>query len=227
VAYKPITKITGSTSTYVTSKFKLLDWSLNPTVNTINNQILIKPFPSDNEALLYKKEKNVFEFFVSPLFSKSYNNEGLGEALWWNVTGIANNNYFQLSKSLLNAQDYYPMLINIKRTNTIYSVYVNGDLIVTYNMGSFVEFADAYITSLIENTTLKLISNCTTVGENMSYFDIVFYNRLLNTTENQQLNNYLLNSYFKLFTGGSSSVLNLKANQIRLPNIFNLAGKAL
>jgi hypothetical protein len=229
VAYKPITKDSKFTDnqTYITSKFKLLDWSSNPTINTIDNQILIKAFPYNTDAWYYKKERNVFEFFVNPLFNHPYKNTEMGAALWWNVTGIANNNYIQLSKSLLNAVDYYPMLINIKRTNSIYSVYVNGNLIVTYNMGSFVEFADSYITSLIENTTLKLISNCTTAGESMSYFDIVFYNRLLNVGENQQLNNSLLNSYFKLFTGGSSSVLNLKANQIRLPNAFNLAGKAL
>ena len=98
---------------------------------------------------------------------------------------------------------------------------------MSYNMLSFVGYSDSYVLSLIENTTLKLISNCVTIDESMSYFDIIFYNRLLNTQENQQLNNSLLNTYFKLFTGGSSSSLDIKTNQVRLPNIFNLAGKSL
>lgn len=230
VAYRPITTKTVVNLTpnpYITSKFKLLDWSLDVNKNVISKQIMITDFPGSSTIRLYRKESNVFQFFADPLFNAGYDNSGLGNALWWNVSGIANNNLTQLSKSLLNATDYYPMLINIKRTGSIYSVYVNGNLIISYSMGSFVAFADKYVLSLIENTTLKLISNCTTANESMSYFDIIFYNRLLNTAENQQINNLLLNTYFKLFTGGTSSSLNIKTNQVRLPNAFNLAGKAL
>jgi hypothetical protein len=205
----------------------LLDWSLDVNKNVISKQIMITDFPGSSTIRLYRKESNVFQFFVDPLFNAGYDNSRLGDALWWNVSGIANNNLTQLSKSLLNATDYYPMLINIKRTGSIYSVYVNGNLIISYSMGSFVQFADSYVLSLIENTTLKLISGCTTASETMSYFDIIFYNRLLNIQENQQLNNSLLNTYFKLFTGGTTSSLNIKTNQVRLPNAFNLAGKAL
>ena len=228
LAYRPITKDEKFTdnSTYKLSKFKILDWSLNLN-KTIANQILIKPFPYDDNVRYYKKEFNVFEFFVSPLFNEMIDNTKMADALWFMPGVLAKNNFIQLSKSLLNANDYYPMLLNIKRTNTIYSVYINGNLIVTYNMGSYVGFADKYITSMIDGTTLKLISNCTTANESMSYFDIIFYNRLLNTNENEQLNNSLLNTYFKLFTGGTSSFLNIKTNQVRLPNAFNLAGKNL
>lgn len=230
VAYRPITTKTVVNLTpdpYITSKFKLLDWSLDVNKNVISKQIMITDFPGSSTIRLYRKESNVFQFFADPLFNAGYDNSGLENALWWNVSGIANNNLTQLSKSLLNATDYYPMLINIKRTGSVYSVYVNGNLIISYSMGSFVAFADNYILSLIENTTLKLISNCATANESMSYFDIIFYNRLLNTAENQQLNNSLLNTYFKLFTGGTTSSLNIKTNQVRLPNAFNLAGKAL
>lgn len=230
VAYRPITTKTVQNLTpdpYITSKFKLLDWSLDVNKNTISKQIMITDFPGSSTVRLYRKESNVFQFFIDPLFNAAYDNSSIGDALWWNVFGIANNNLTQLSKSLLNATDYYPMLINIKRTNTIYSVYVNGNLIITYNMGSFVAYADSYVLSFIENTTLKLISNCVTADESMSYFDMIFYNRLLNINENQQLNNSLLNTYFKLFTGGTSSSLDIKSNQVRLPNAFNLAGKAL
>lgn len=230
VAYRPITTKTVQNLTpdpYITSKFKLLDWSLDVNKNTISKQIMITDFPGSSTVRLYRKESNVFQFFIDPLFNAAYDNSSIGDALWWNVFGIANNNLTQLSKSLLNAKDYYPMLINIKRTNTIYSVYVNGNLIITYNMGSFVAYADSYVLSFIENTTLKLISNCVTANESMSYFDMIFYNRLLNINENQQLNNSLLNTYFKLFTGGTSSSLDIKSNQVRLPNAFNLAGKAL
>lgn len=230
VAYRPITTKTVQNLTpdpYITSKFKLLDWSLDVNKNTISKQIMITDFPGSSTVRLYRKESNVFQFFIDPLFNAAYDNSSIGDALWWNVFGIANNNLTQLSKSLLNATDYYPMLINIKRTNTIYSVYVNGNLIITYNMGSFVAYADSYVLSFIENTTLKLISNCVTANESMSYFDMIFYNRLLNINENQQLNNSLLSTYFKLFTGGTSSSLDIKSNQVRLPNAFNLAGKAL
>ncbi len=230
VAYRPITTKTVVNLTpnpYITSKFKLLDWSLDVNKNVISKQMMITDFPGSSTIRLYRKESNVFQFFVDPLFNAAYDNSGLGNALWWNVSGIANNNLTQLSKSLLNATDYYPMLINIKRTGSVYSVYINGNLIISYSMGSFVEFADSYILPLIENTTLKLISGCATANETVSYFDIIFYNRLLNIQENQQLNNSLLNTYFKLFAGGTASSLDIKTNQVRLPNIFNLAGKAL
>lgn len=230
VAYRPITTKTVVNLTpnpYITSKFKLLDWSLDVNKNVISKQMMITDFPGSSTIRLYRKESNVFQFFVDPLFNAAYDNSGLGNALWWNVSGIANNNLTQLSKSLLNATDYYPMLINIKRTGSVYSVYINGNLIISYSMGSFVEFADSYILPLIENTTLKLISGCATANETVSYFDIIFYNRLLNIQENQQLNNSLLNTYFKLFAGGTASSLDIKTNQVRLPNAFNLAGKAL
>lgn len=234
VAYRPVTTTEIKNldpAPYVTSKFKLLDWSLDVNKNTINKQMMITYFPGSSKIRLYRKESNVFQFFVNPLFNAPYDNSGIASALWSNVSGLANDNFIQLSKSLLNATRYYPMLINIKRTNSVYSVYVNGNLIVTYNMGSFVTYADTYVLSMIKDTTLKLISNCVIVNgsdkESMSYFDIIFYNRLLNLAENQQLNNSLLNTYFKLFTGGTSLSLDIKSNRIRLPNAFNLAGQAL
>ena len=227
VAYRPKTINPYVPLAYQLSKFKLLDWSNDVVNNIIPNQIMISTFPEFLTPRLYKKELNVFQLLVSPLFAKGYDNKDMGTNLWWDVYGVQNVTYMQLSKSLLNATDYYPMLINIKRTNTIYSIYINNNLLMSYNMLSFVGYSDSYVLSLIENTTLKLISNCATIDESMSYFDIIFYNRLLNTQENQQLNNSLLNTYFKLFTGGSSSSLDIKTNQVRLPNIFNLAGKSL
>ena len=235
VAYRPVnTKnvVNLDPSPYVTSKFKLLDWSNDVVKNTTANQMMITDFPGSSTIRLYRKESNAFQFFLNPLFNAAYTNNFTENVLWSIASGVANNNLTQLSKSLLNVKDYYPMLINIKRTNTVYSVYVNGNLIITYNMGSFVTYADNYILSLLEGTTLQLISNCITVDglgnkESLSYFDIIFYNRLLNLAENQQLNNSLLNTYFKLFTGGTSSSLDIKANRVRLPNIFNLAGAAL
>jgi len=229
VAYRPKTISAQSIvpPAYELSKFKLLDWSNDVVNNIIPNQIMITTFPEFFTPRLNRKESNVFQFLASPLFAKGYNNKDMGSNLWWNVYGVQNVNFMQLSKSLLNATDYYPMLINIKRTNTVYSIYINNNLIISYNMLSFVGYSDSYVLSLIENTTLKLISNCVTIDETMSYFDMIFYNRLLNTEENQQLNNSLLNTYFKLFTGGSSSSLDIKTNRIRLPNVFNLAGKSI
>jgi hypothetical protein len=80
----------------------------------------------------------------------------------------------------------------------------------------------------ISGSTLKLISNCNGVAggnnESMSYFDIIFYNRNLSPTELLLLHTDLTKNYLKLFAG-SSSGLNFQSDRIRLPNIFNLAGR--
>jgi hypothetical protein len=57
-----------------------------------------------------------------------------------------------------------------------------------------------------------------------SFFDILFYNRVLFDDENRKVNNSLLQSYIKLFTGETANNYLSISNQIRMPNVFNLAG---
>jgi hypothetical protein len=77
--------------------------------------------------------------------------------------------------------------------------------------------------SEILSTTFRLENNDTAMST--SFFDILCYNRVLFNDENRKVNNHLLQSYMKLFTGiASNSYLNI-TDRVRFPNIFNLAGK--
>lgn len=138
------------------------------------------------------------------------------------------NQDIQISKSLLNATDYYPMILNIRRSSGIMSIFVNNRLLMEYNLGSFITYHNNHIMNKISGSTLKLISNCNGVAggnnESMSYFDIIFYNRNLSPTELLLLHTDLTKNYLKLFAGSSSGV-NFQSDRIRLPNIFNLAGR--
>lgn len=236
VAYRPVNKVAKSEITplgYVTSKFKLLDWCLD-LKNTIDKQVIIKYFPYYQEVRQYRKESNIFEFFIAPLMNGEIKNSisasGV-ERLWDVNTVFFNNKYIQVSKSLLNATDYYPMIINVKRSNTFYSIYINGSLVITYDMGSFITNASSYVLQNIDNSILKLLTNCTLTNgsnkETVTYFDLVFYNKILNSDETVQLYSYYMSEYLKLFTGGTTDYIDLKSNRIRLPNIFNVAGRNL
>jgi hypothetical protein len=76
--------------------------------------------------------------------------------------------------------------------------------------------------SSIANTTFRLENNDTSMTT--SFFDILFYNRVLFDDENRKVNNSLLQSYIKLFTGETANQYLNISNQIRMPNVFNLAG---
>jgi hypothetical protein len=118
------------------------------------------------------------------------------------------------------------MILNIKRLQgTLYSVYINGNLINTYDMGTFVENAYNYIISDLSGTTFNLNCASQSSSEKIGYFETVFYNRILNTQESLDLHNFFANKFFKLFIGSNSLSLDIKSNRVRLPNIFNLAGK--
>ena len=73
------------------------------------------------------------------------------------------------------------------------------------------------------STTFKLENNDTAMST--SFFDVLCYNRVLFNDENRKVNNHLTQSYIKLFTGiASNSYFNI-TDRVRLPNVFNLAGK--
>lgn len=209
------------------------------------------------DLLYYPKEPNMFQFFINPLVNgKVLNkvNENLAPdaryELWKTIvqinpnlvsaTNVAQNNALnnytyllnnpiQISRSLLNATDYYPMIMNIRRTGSTMTIFVNGISVISYDLNNFIADANNHIIRNLSNSTLKLISKCDDVvggnKESMSYFDIIFYNRNLTTSELNSLHTNLIKEYFKLFTG-SSSDLNIKSNRIRLPNIFNLTGRS-
>lgn len=218
------------------------------------SSVLLSP-----DLLYYPKEPNMFQFFINPLVNgKVLNrvNEDSDYApdpryeLWKMIvqidpnlapaTNVAQNNALnnytfllnnpiQVSRSLLNATDYYPMIMNIRRTGSTMTIFVNGISVISYNLNNFIADANNHIIRNLSNSTLKLISKCDDVvggnKESMSYFDIIFYNRNLATSELNSLHTNLIKEYFKLFSG-SSSDLNIKSNRIRLPNIFNLTGRS-
>jgi hypothetical protein len=108
------------------------------------------------------------------------------------------------------------------------TIFANGISVISYDLNTFIADANNHIIKNLSNSTLKLISKCDDVvggnKESMSYFDIMFYNRNLTTSELNSLHTNLIKEYFKLFTG-SSLDLNIKSNRIRLPNVFNLTGR--
>ena len=134
----------------------------------------------------------------------------------------------KISKPISGSGTFRPFIINIVRSSNTYYIYINGLLMKTTNSlgdsGNVLTSSANSITNL-NSTTLKLVNPSTFY---VNYFDILFYNRVLTSTERQQVHNYLTNSYLNLFTGGSVAELDLKSNAYtyKLPNIFNLAGKS-
>ena len=205
------------------SKFKILDFgsSIN---NTISKQVKCTDQIFSIDQFTYDKEKNLFDFFVAPLFNNKIDNSS-STADYKLYADPYQTSYVQLSKDL-TVEKYYPMILNIKRLQgTLYSVYVNGNLVNTYDMGTFIQNAYTYLISDLSGTTFKLNCASQSSSEKIGYFETVFYNRILNTQETLDLHNFFVNKFFKLFIGSNSSSLDIKSNRMRLPNIFNLAGK--
>lgn len=229
LSYRPVTKETDSylgNSVYKTSRFHLFDWVMNWQTND-TKQCSISKYPYTSQDWIYTKEPNVFSFLLFPLLKVFIVNA--------NLPYIGNNlNPIQLSKSLYNVTDYYPFILNIKRTGLTYSFYINSLLVQVINVSNtnvvnFQKDIDTLIMKNITSSQLKLSSGCTLTNgsnfETMSYFDIVFYNKILNSLETKDLYSYYYKEYFKLFTGDTNDYIDLKSNRIRLPNIFSIAGK--
>ena len=139
----------------------------------------------------------------------------------------AENSYCQLSKCL-NTSSFtiYPFILNIKRAGSVYTIYVNGQLHTFYDLNFNTQSSARNINNFISeilSTTFKLENNDTAMST--SFFDVLCYNRVLFNDENRKVNNHLTQSYIKLFTGiASNSYFNI-TDRVRLPNVFNLAGK--
>ena len=204
--------------------FNLINWYADAT-KISQKHVNFKQFTDTNVSINNFAESNTFNFFTSLLYNFQIANEAPKDFFLFNK-GAANS-YYQLSKCL-NTSSFtiYPFILNIKRTGSVYTIYVNGQLHTFYDLNFSTESSLRNINNFISeilSTTFRLENNDTAMST--SFFDILCYNRVLFNDENRKVNNHLLQSYMKLFTGiASNSYLNI-TDRVRFPNIFNLAGK--
>ena len=206
------------------TSFKFLDWYKTAT-NVSSKHILYTKYLTSSYNY-YPKEPNVFQSFLTPLFDAEIKNNSSASFFMYDKTNIIKTNFAQISKSLNSSdQTYYPVIINIKRSKTFYSIFINGTLLTSYDLLALAPEANKSSSLLINDikgTTFKLINDLTSL--NISFFDIACYNRLLIDNEQININNYFIDTYFKLFTGETSATYNIRNKSFRLPNIFNIAG---
>lgn len=194
--------------------------------NSSSKNILLKKFFNEN-INNYTKESNVFSFFFSLLYDYKIENKTDEQFFLLNKSGASS--YYQLSSCLdTSSYNIYPFLLNIKRNGTVYSIYINGDLLTSYDLNTETPSAfrnNSNFLSSISGTTFKLENNdADGSGITTTFFDLLCYNRILFDDENKKVNNHLLQSYIKLFSGDSANnYLNINS-RIRMPNAFNLAG---
>lgn len=203
--------------------FSLINWYAN--INNISKKhVNFKQFTDTNVSVNNVAEPNTFNFFTSLLYNYKIENDKSDDFFLFNKG--AENSYYQLSKCLnTSSLIIYPFVLNIKRTGTVYTIYVNGNLHTFYDLNSSTESSARNISNFISeilSTTFRLENSDTAMST--SFFDILCYNRVLFDDESRKVNNHLLQSYIKLFTGvTSNSYLNI-TDRIRFPNAFNLAG---
>jgi len=206
------------------TSFKFLDW-YKTAKNVSSKHLLYTKYPISSYNY-YSKEPNVFQSFLTPLFDAEITNNTSANFFTYDKTNIIRTNFAQVSKSLNSSdQSYYPVIINIKRSKTFYSIFINGVLLTSYDLLALALAANKSSSLLIndiKNTTFKLINDLSSLK--VSYFDIACYNRLLIDNEQININNYFIDTYFKLFTGETSATYNIRNKSFRLPNIFNIAG---
>lgn len=193
---------------------KFFDWFLT----SFDSNVTSKHINFRNFAVgtynAYEKESNIFNFFLSPLYNSTINNSNS----FFVANPTAEQSFYQISKPIYTLTDYYPFILNIQRVDKTYILSINGELHSIYTLPQ----STAYL-STTNNTTFKLVNDQAS-NFSTNYFDIAFYNRVLFDDERVQIYNYFLKTYLKLFTGETNTSL-LIDDRIRLPNIFNIAGK--
>lgn len=208
--------------TFTTPKaFSMINWYAN-SENISTNQVNYRAF-LPNFFNTYSKEPNVFNFFTSLLYNYKIENSGNNFFLF---NANASNSYYQISKCLNPSLLIYPFILNIKRNDTTYSIYVNGELHTFYDLNFNTPQQNRNLTNFLSsilNTTFRLENSDSSMTT--SFFDILLYNRVLFDDENRKVNNSLLQSYIKLFTGETANQYLTISSQIKMPNVFNLAGK--
>lgn len=203
---------------------KLFDWTLTSSPsNTLVNQITIFKL-TDNQTTYTPKDNLTFDFRLLPLV----NNKNETKITNFAFSGIATKDINKISKPISGSGNFRPFILNIVRSSDVYYIFVNGVLINSLNAlgeSSSVLTSSANLLTNLNSTTLKLTNSA---SFNINYFDLLSYNRVLASTERQQVLNYFANQYLKLFAGSSVTSLDLKSSSYsyRLPNIFNLAGKS-
>lgn len=205
------------------SIFKFFNWYSNASYSQITNFILEK-FPTSNFKA-FPKEENVFSLFFPLLYNQ--NIQGSFTTTFYESLNISRLGNLQISKQLNSSIDsYYPFILNIQRTNKVYIIYINGVAVCNYTLPN-----NNFLLNNLNATTFDLLNGVASGASvtNNLYFDMVFYNRNLFDGERLQLYNYYANTYLKLFTGYTDSFLKLdqtlSGQRVRLPNIFNIAGK--
>lgn len=206
------------------TSFKFLDW-YKTAENVSSKHLLYTKYPISSYNY-YSKEPNVFQSFLTPLFDAVIKNDTSANFFIYDKTNIIRTNFAQVSKSLNSSdQTYYPVIINIKRSKTFYSIFINGVLLTSYDLLALApetSKSSSLLINDIKDTTFKLINDLSSLK--VSFFDIACYNRLLIDSEQININNYFIDTYFKLFTGETSSTYDIRSKNFRLPNIFNIAG---
>ena len=181
-----------------------------------NRNVLLRPF-LNTAYKAFSKENNIFSFFFSLLYNSTITNDDTARFYQAVNDPALISSYFQISKQLNGAGDYYPFILNIQRSNNAYSIFINGERYCMYGFPDKTKYLNN-----LNNTTLQLKNEGGSLTN--SFFDIIFYNRILYNNERLQMYNSLNKQYLKLFAGETGSSL-LVDSQIQLPNIFNLAGK--
>ena len=202
-------------ASYDEQLFKMLNWYRSSDKISEKN-ILLRPF-LNTAYKAFSKENNVFSFFFSLLYDGVISNKDKNTFYQATNDPALISSYSQISKQLNGSGNYYPFILNIQRSNNIYAIFVNGERYCIYGLPDKLK----YINDL-NNTTLELKNDGGTLDT--YFFDIIFYNRTLYNNERLQMYNSLNKQYLKLFAGETGSSL-LVDSQIKLPNIFNLAGK--
>jgi hypothetical protein len=207
-----------------TTSFKFLDW-YKTAANVSSKHILYTKYLTSSYNY-YPKEPNVFQSFLTPLYDAAIKNDTSASFFMYDNTNTIKTNFAQVSKSLNSSdQTYYPVIINIKRSKTFYSIFINGLLLTSYDLLALAPTTNnssSLMINDIKGTTFKLINDLTSLK--ISFFDIACYNRLLIDNEQININNYFIDTYFKLFTGETSATYDIRNKSFRLPNIFNIAG---
>jgi hypothetical protein len=202
--------------TYPNQFIKMLNWFSSST-NIAAKNILLRPFLS-TAYKAFSKEDNVYSFFYSLLYNDVIANAD--EKTFYQSTKdpALIGNYYQISKQLnTSGANYYPYILNIQRSNGLYAIFINGERYCLYGLPD-----KNKLLNNLNSTTLQLFGDSTTVTN--YFFDIIFYNRSLFDNEKLQMYNSLSKQYIKLFSGQNDSSLVVN-ERIRLPNLFNIAGK--
>ena len=187
-----------------------------PNYDTPNSEFY--PNGSNNDEIIPIN----FSCFFSPLLNNSINDfdSTKHQSMKQNCRDFVFRNSYNAGSVLYNStttNQKAPLFINIRRIGKKYSVLVNDQEVSNFDFSdnTYVLIED------LKNTVFQLICD----KRSFTVFDILFYNRSLSNSEKTTVNNFLAKEYFKLVTGFDEFPYKLSRNRIKLPNLFNIAGR--